>query len=161
MELSYEADSDAIAQSVFEELRFFEENKNNDLNQLLPISMHLSSMEPKNATVQIEIESISEPFTINQPNDLPNCSFSNSFHNNSKIDHEASFEYSFESESTSFATLSFEHVTSENQSTNESQKQIDIFFDSNDNGANVTISNGQTYQNLTTSTGIISRIVHI
>merc|ERR1711963_708359 len=100
----------------------------------------------------MERASISEPSNINHFNDFPNCGTSNSFDINSQMDHETSFEYSFQSEANSFEALSFGDVTSKNQDTNEIQQQIFSFFDGNDKGANVTIPNGPTYQNFTTST---------
>ena len=67
MDMIYENDSETMAESVFEELRSFDGNRNDSLGQLLPMAMNLNAIEPDNMPVDIELcESISTPSNANQ-----------------------------------------------------------------------------------------------
>ena len=150
MDMIYENDSETMAESVFEELRSFDGNRNDSLGQLLPMAMNLNAIEPDSMPVDIELcESISTPSNANQNNDVPNFISSNSLYPNNLNYNENSLGYLFESQPVSPSTSAFDHYTYENQEINQGQHRIDNIYDNNDVGNDFTISNGQTYQNLT------------
>ena len=67
MDMIYENDSETMAESVFEELRSFDGNRNDSLGQLLPMAMNLNAIEPDNMPVDFEFcESISKSSNSNQ-----------------------------------------------------------------------------------------------
>ena len=155
MDMIYENDSETMAESVFEELRSFDGNRNDSLGQLLPMAMNLNAIEPDNMPVDFEFcESISKPsnsnqILTNQNNDGSNFLYSSSLYPNNLGYNENSLGYLFESQPVSPSTSAFEYSTYENQGTNQGKQRIDNIYDNNDVGSDFTVSNGQTYQNLT------------
>ena len=155
MDMIYENDSETMAESVFEELRSFDGNRNDSLGQLLPMAMNLNAIEPDNMPVDFEFcESISKSpnsnqILTNQNNDGSNFLYSSSLYPNNLGYNENSLGYLFESQPVSPSTSAFEYSTYENQGTNQGKQRIDNIYDNNDVGNDFTVSNGQTYQNLT------------
>ena len=163
MDMIYENDSEAMAESVFEELRSFDGHRNDSLGQLLPMAMNLNSIEPDNMPFGIGLcDSTSKPSNANQMlttqnKDDPNFFSSSSLYPNNLNYNENSLGYLFESQPVSPSTSGFEHYTYENQGINQSQQRIDNIYDNNNVGNDFTTSNGQTYQNLTTTASKINR----
>ena len=155
MDMIYENDSETMAESVFEELRSFDGNRNDSLGQLLPMAMNLNAIEPDNIPVDIGLcEATSKPsnanqMLTNQNDDGPNFFSSSSLYPNNLTYNENSLGYLFESQPVSPSTSAFEHCTYENQGINQGQQRIDNIYGNNDVGNDLTVSNGQTYQNLT------------
>ena len=151
----YENDTETMAESVFEELKSFEGNRNDSLGQLLPMAMNLNAIEPDNMPVDIELcEAASKPsnanqMLTNQNNDGPNFFSSSSLYPNNLTYNENSLGYLIESQPVSPSTTAFEHYTYENQGINQDQQRIDNIYGNNDVGNYFPVSNGQTYQNLT------------